>query len=85
MIIEEREIGNCYSRHDDAIYKVIAKGEDWVCFLSCSYNHFACTTEITGEEFLSDLNLETDSRVYDIFDNLVLDKFWKDSLKIKGE
>ena len=81
MTLSEAEIGKCYSCHDDALYKLISKGRDWVCVLHYSYNHYACTAEIHNEEFLLDLEEETDKWMYDIFDEeLRFDESWGDSL-----
>lgn len=42
----ELEIGHYYSRGDDASYKVVDKGSDWVLVLSYSHNHCVVTPRI---------------------------------------
>ena len=69
----ELEIGHYYSRGDDASYKVVDKGSDWVLVLSYSYNHHVATlwifniAEINEDIFLHE---ETDEWETDIFNNL---------------
>ena len=63
---DEIEIGECYSSLDDAVYKVLAKGEDWLCVLHYSYNHGVCNPELwkSDDECIVDWQL-VEERVYD--------------------
>jgi hypothetical protein len=71
MKIEDFEIGKCYSVGDDGLYKVVAKGCDWLCILSYSYNHCSCSSEIVSVEWCDgDWHEETDDWITEIFDNL---------------
>jgi len=78
------EIGHCYSRGDDALYKVVDKGSGWVLVLSYSFNHHVATpwifnaTEINEDIFLHE---ETDEWETDIFNNLEYHEY--DMLKEK--
>lgn len=66
------EIGHCYSRGDDALYKVIDKGSDWVLVLSYSYNHHIANPWIFNAVEINEDNLheETNEWEIDIFNNL---------------
>lgn len=70
MTFEEIEIGKCYTTHDDALRKVIAKGIDWVCILHYSFNHRVCSTEFvkSNDEWLKKWEEEEDYAY--IFDEL---------------
>ena len=75
MKTEELQIGKCYSRNDDALYKVVSIGEDWVLALVYSFNHNNCCPWIfTPENFVSDGLEEIDENLYEwyyqIFDSL---------------
>ena len=72
MKLEDLEIGKCYSRGDDALYKVIAKGNGWVCVLHYSYNHKVCVSQICNEEelYLEGMKEVTDNWEYEIFEEL---------------
>ena len=72
MTLEDLEIGKCYSRGDDALYKVVAKGNDWVCILQYSYNHYVCTADILNEEelYMDGMKEVTEDWEYEIFNEL---------------
>ena len=72
MKIEDLEIGKCYSRGDDALYKVVAKGEGWVCVLHYSHNHYVCTVEICNEDelYMEGMKESTEEWEYEIFEEL---------------
>lgn len=71
MSIQDIEVGKCYTCGDDGLYKVVAKGDDWLCVLSYSYNHCVCVPQIISEEWIySDWYEETDEWSKSIFDNL---------------
>ena len=72
MKFEDLEIGHCYSRGDDASYKVIDKGSDWVLVLSHSSNHRVATPWIFSSKEINEDNLyeETDEWDNDVFNNL---------------
>lgn len=72
MTFNELEIGHCYSRGDDALYKVVDKGPDWVLVLSYSFNHRVATPWIFNTIDINEDNLheETDEWETDIFNNL---------------
>ena len=69
MKFEEIEIGECYSSLDDAVYKVLAKGEDWLCLLHYSYNHRVCNPELwkADDECIVEWQLVEEN----VFDELV--------------
>ena len=72
MKLEELEVGKCYSRRDDALYKVVAKGDGWVCVLHYSYNHYVCVAEICDEEelYMEGMEEVTEEWEYEIFNEL---------------
>ena len=75
MKLEDLEIGKYYTRGDDALYKVVAKGSDWVCVLHYSYNHHVCDAEIRNEEnlYMDGMYEDIDDWNDEIFDNLVFE------------
>ena len=72
MTFDELEIGRCYSRGDDALYKVVSKGADWILVLSYSYNHHVATPWIFSSREINEDNLHEviDEWVTDTFNNL---------------
>ena len=72
MTVNELKIGHCYSRGDDALYKVIDKGTNWVLVLSYSYSHRVASPWIFNSAEINEDNLyeETDEWVVEIFNNL---------------
>ena len=79
MKLEDLEIGKYYTRGDDALYKVVAKGSDWVCVLHYSYNHRVCSSEICNEEelYMEGMHEDEDTWYNDsIFDELVYGSYW---------
>ena len=75
MTREELQIEKCYSRDDDALYKIVALGDDWVMVWAYSFNHNVASPWIyTVEDFVSDGLKEEDENeerwLYDIFNNL---------------
>lgn len=75
MTKDKIEVGKCYSRGDDAVYKVVAMDNDWVLVLQYSFNHHIVVPWIyTSEEFVEDnleeINETTEHWYYDIFDEL---------------
>ena len=55
---EDLNIGKFYTRWDDAIYKVIDKGDDWYLTLKYSNNHHVFNPIIhSKDELLEDYNI----------------------------
>lgn len=57
MTFNELEIGHCYSRGDDALYKVMDKGTNWVLVLSHSSHHHVATPWIFNSAEINEDNL----------------------------
>lgn len=72
MTFNELEIGKFYTCGDDATYKVVDKGNDWILTLDYSYNHHVATPWIFSInddiDIIESWHEETDD--YGIFDNL---------------
>lgn len=70
MTFQDLVIGECYTMGDDAYYKVIAKGNDWICVLVFSFNHQVCSPVFrkSDDEFIGRLELFDDCSY--IFDEL---------------
>lgn len=52
---EDLKIGHYYTYHDDALYKIIDKGKDWVAFISYYFNDSIASVHIESQkDFLSD-------------------------------
>lgn len=85
MTLEGIQIGKCYETGDDALYYVVAKGNDWFLAIKYSYNHTVASPIFYHESFLSEdynENLKESDNDY-IFDDLV---YWDDfTLKIKKQ
>ena len=79
MKLEDLEIGKYYTRDDDALYKVVAKGIDWVCVLHYSLNHRVCNAEICNEEklYMEGMHEDIDDWNDEIFDELVYGPYWQ--------
>ena len=75
MTKEELEEGKCYSRGDNAVYKIVAMDNNWILVLQYSFNHRIAVPWIyTSEEFIEDnleeINENTEHWYYDIFEEL---------------
>lgn len=71
---EDIEIGKLYTCGDDALFKVLEKGKDWILVLTYSYNHkVACPWiySLKEDSFIFEyLYEETEDYLKEIFDNL---------------
>ena len=73
MKFVDLEIGHYYTHGDDASYKVVDKGEDWVCVLSYSSHHNVASPIIFSEDDFNFDKLYEDTDEYGAkwcFDNL---------------
>ena len=81
MTFQDLVISECYTMGDDAYYKVIAKGNDWICMLVYSFNHQNCSPVFwkSDDEFIERLELYDDcSYIFDELkyrDNFTLSSF----------
>ena len=57
ITFEDLNIGKFYTRWDDAIYKVIDKGDDWYLTLKYSNNHHVFNPIIHSKDELLDVKI----------------------------
>lgn len=55
MKIEDLEVGESYTRHDDGEYLVCYKSEDWALVLAFSHNH-----KVAAPRFITQKDLDAD-------------------------